>query len=450
MGARDDSLRELSTADGGVARRRAHLKAKWVVAVVCAALLPLGAMAQSKSPCELPETALYEKAGRLCADEMPTSRSQCHAFLDELAAVESPSLDQALSLAYGRAFALQADGYNDAEAAEMERAGREVLKPFVDAAPNDPMLLYAYSSFHHDNEVRHRELLRKVVAIDPTCTWAAYWLYESLTRGEDEPTDAMIDESIMYLKHGYEHAEGTKKLFFARQTHGALEYDRPDDAKAFRERVATDMAALELPLDADNRTRSLELLCHGNGLRVRLEGPCWSAISELAGRDRMANAPLADDVLDAVGSLAHAARYGELGDESMAYLERLQQLLEAEPDWQRTADFYALYSRIVVTTIGYDAQVEALRRALTLDPGSGEIGLSLGRALNRAGRPAYIIREAYQHVIDNAEDAESGTSADDYARLATERLRELEAEEMQGVERRPADPESPDGWLTLD
>ena len=422
------------------------------IASAFAALLSLAAMAQSKSACELPETELYEKAGRLCMDGMPASNSQCHEFLDELAAIEDRSLDQALSLAYGRAFALQANGYNDAEAAEMERAGREVLKPFVNAAPNDPMLLYAYSSFHHDDEMRHRELLRKVVAIDPTCTWAAYWLYESLTRGDDEPSDEMVDESIMYLEHGYEHAEGTKKLFFARQMHGALEYDRADDAKAFRERVAADMAALELPLDADNRTRSLELLCHGNGLRVRLEAPCWNAISELAGRDRMANAPLADDVLDAVGSLAHAARYGELGDESMAYLERLQQLLEAESDWQRTAEFYLVYSRIVVTTIGYDAQVEALRRALALDPRSGEIGLSLGHALNRAGQPAYVIREAYQHVIDNAEDriAEGGYSAEDYAETAAEHLRELEAEELQGVERRPADPESPDGWLILD
>ena len=353
----------------------------------------------------------------------------------------------------GSSFELSSDpSAYDAAQAEAQVAGREVLKPFVDAAPNDPMLLYAYHSFHFDDQVRYRELLRKVVAIDPTCTWAAYWLYESLTRGDDEPTEAMIDESIMYLEHGYEHAEGTKKLFFARQMHGALEYDRPDDAKAFRERVAADMAALELSLDADSRTRSLELLCHGNGLRVRLEAQCWNAISELAGRDRLAKAPLADDVLDAVGSLARVARYGELGDESMAYLELLQKLLEAEPDWQRSAEFYLVYSRIVVTTIGYDAQADALRRALELAPHDGGIGLSLAQALDRAGRPAYIIAETYQHVIDNAEErtAEGGYSAEDYAETAAEHLRELEAEEMQGVERRPADPESPDRWLNLD
>ena len=76
----------------------------------------------------------------------------------------------------------------------------------------------------------------------------------------------------------------------------------------------------------------------------------------------------------------------------------------------------------------------------------------MGHALNRAGQPAYVIREAYQHVIDNAEDrtAEGGYSANDYAETAAEELRELEAEELQGVERRPADPESPDGWLILD
>ncbi len=433
----------------------------FAVPMACTAMLSLSAMAQSGPPCEFPETELYEKTGRLCMDEMPASRNQCHEHLDELTAIEEPSLDQALSLAYGRAFALQAERYtspvqvryDDAEAAEMERAGREVLKPFVDAAPSDPMLLYAYSSFHLvSDEVRYRELLREVVAIDPTCTEAAYWLSESLTSGDDEPTDAVIDESMRYLALAYEYAEGTRKLFYARRKHGALEYYRPEDVEAFRARVAADMAARELPLDPENRAASLEFLCHGNGLRVRLDAPCWNAIRELADRDRTENAPLGDDVLDAIRSLAHVARYGELGSDSMATLEMLQRLLEAEPDWHRSAEFHLVYSRIVVTTIGYDAEAEALRRALDLDPGSGEIGLSLADALKRAGRPAYAIADACQHVIDNAGDrtAEGGASAEDYAENAAEHLRELEAEELRGVERRPAEPESPDNWLILD
>ena len=424
----------------------------FAVPMAFTAMLSLSAMAQSGPPCEFPETELYEKTGRLCMDEMPASRSQCHELLDELAAIEEPSLDQALSLAYGRAFALPwAEEYDDAEA-EMERAGREVLKPFVDAAPNDPMLLYAYSSFHRvSDEARYRELLRKVVAIDPACTWAADWLYESLAR-DDERTDATIAESMRYLEHGYQHAEGTNKLYFARRKYRALEYDRPDEAEAFRARVAADMAAQEWPLDLENRTRSLEFLCHGNGLRVRLDALCWNAIRELADRDRAENAPLGDDVLDAVDSLAHVARYGELGSDSMATLEMLQRLLEAEPDWHRSAEFHLVYSRIVVTTIGYDAEAEALRRALDLAPGSGEIGLSLADALKRAGRPAYAIADAYQHVKDNAEDrsAEGGATAEDYAEKAASHLRELEAEELRGVERRPAEPESPDNWLILD
>ena len=212
------------------------------------------------------------------------------------------------------------------------------------------------------------------------------------------------------------------------------------------------MAAQEWPLDPENRASSLEFLCHGNGLRVRLDAPCWNAIRELADRDRTENAPLGDDVLDAIGSLAHVARYGELGSDSMATLEMLQGLLEAEPDWRRSAEFHLVYSRIVVTTIGYDAEAEALRRALDLDPGSGEIGLSLADALKRTGRPAYAIADAYQHVKDNAEDrsAEGGATAEDYAEKAASHLRELEAEELRGVERRPAEPESPDNWLILD
>ena len=130
-------------------------------------------------------TGPYEEAGRLCDGAMPgTSRKQCHDHLAELAAIEDPSLDQALALAFGRSFAadfeLPPDPFappEDYEAAQAEAqlAGREVLKPFMELTPDDPMVVRAYAYFHMLEEEQYRTLLRKALALDPTCSSAAFF-----------------------------------------------------------------------------------------------------------------------------------------------------------------------------------------------------------------------------------------------------------------------------------
>lgn len=301
------------------ARSRAYSKAKWVVAVVLAVLLPFGAMAQSEAPCESPKTDLYEETAQLCDGGMPgASRSQCHDRLAELAAIEDPSLDEVLALAYGRSFAAEfklpsepfasPKDYHAAQAAA-HLAGRELLKPFVERAPDDPMVVHAYAYFHMLEDEEYAALLRRTLTLDPTCSSAAYFLWRSVGASDDE---AVGEESDQYLAHGYEHSEGTWKLLFAREKYDRLAYRSVAEAEAFRDQVEADMASREFPLDPENRVRSLEVLCSGNGLRLRLHAPCENAIRELAGRDRLANVPLGDDVLDAMISLSAFADNGEL------------------------------------------------------------------------------------------------------------------------------------------
>ena len=411
------------------------------VAAAFVALLSL-AVAQSKaSPCDLPDTGPYEEAGRLCDGAMPgTSRSQCHDHLAELAAIEDPSLDEALALAFGRSFAvnfeLPPDGspppedYEAAEA-EAELAGREVLKPFMALTPDDPMVVYAYAYFHMLEEEHYRTLLRKTLTLDPTCGSAAFFLSRTLGASDDE---ADIEESAKYLTHGYEHSEGTWKLLFARQKYERLIYRSAEEAEAFRDQVAADMALREFPLDPENRARSLEVLCNGNGLSLGLDAPCEKAIRELAGRDRYANAPLGEDVLDAVDALSAFAEDGELGENGGKRHQMLLELLEAEPEWLRSAEFYVVYSSVLSSTIGSGAQADALRRALDLDPRSGQIGLDLAGAMESTGWSAHAIAEVYRHVIANSDDRalEEGLPADYYVETATKYLRELEADWEQG------------------
>ena len=278
------------------------------VAAAFVALLSLAAAQSKASPCDLPDTGPYEEAGRLCDGAMPgTSRSQCHDHLAELAAIEDPSLDEALALAYGRSFAAPFEEDIEAAQAEAELAGREVLKPFMELTPENPMVVYAYAYFHMLEEEHYRTLLRKTLTLDPTCGSAAFFLSRTMGASDDE---ADIEESAKYLTHGYEHSEGTWKLLFARQKYERLIYRSAEEAEAFRDQVAADMALREFPLDPENRARSLEVLCNGNGLSLRLDAPCEKAIRELAGRDRHANAPLGEDVLDAVDALSAFAEDG--------------------------------------------------------------------------------------------------------------------------------------------
>lgn len=406
------------------------MKSKRLSFTLAAILLPLSALADDLRPaCMPPDTGPNARVGLLCMAEMPNSRSQCQDYLDELASIENRSHEQTLALAFGRAFASQVGDDVDA-VAQAELAGRELLRPLVDAAPKDAMLLYAYSSFHHDHEEHYRTLLRRVLILDPACARAAFWLSDSLGRSED---DATREESMRYLQLGYHHAEGARKLLFARLKYDALEDDQPQEVEAFRERIAADVASWDLPLDDENRARSLDVLCNGNGLLLRLDASCERAIRELAGRDRLANARLGDDVLAAVDSLSASAEDGELGDDGAKHHQTLLQLLEAEPEHLRTAWFYVVYSRVLRPVVGHDAEADALHRALALDPRSGEIGLYLSGAMENAGRPAHAIAEVYRHVIANADGraVERGRPADYYVEAAAKYLRELEADDAQ-------------------
>ena len=182
-----------------------------------------------------------------------------------------------------------------------------------------------------------------------------------------------------------------------------------------------------MPLDAENRAESLKVLCNGNALKLRMEARCRASVQELAARDRLENVPLGADVLEAIDSLNGVAENGDFGDEGTRHHERLRQLLEAEPEERRSAEFYVVYSRVLRPTAGVEAEADALRRALDLDPRSGEIGLYLTGALKRLGRPTQEIEAVYRHVIANADDrsVKDMLPMDHYAARATEFLAEL-------------------------
>lgn len=492
------------------------------IAVAVVVLVALPSLAQPKPRCQLSEAGLpeFKEAHRLC-QATTDSRIRCSHFLNELVSAEELSFDQALALAFGRATAARLDGV-DSEIAEANLAGRQLLKPFVDAAPDDPMLLRAYAIFHLDEIDLYAELLGRVLALEPTCSAAAFWL--AIMGASDD--EAHNRQAAAYLNHGYEHSSGMWKLLFAflkyqflshsapeaeafrtqvaadagslhvladgdlapelywallrqvemldpifsplvlgpwpvgfgnddesnRPTDLTVDYqhspgtwellvafwkyrllqrDQPEQAEAYRAQVAADMESRHMPLDVENRGESLKVLCNGSALKLRLQARCVDAVEKLAAGDRLANVPLGADVLQAIVSLNAAAEEGDLGDDGAMRRRHWRQLLEAEPARYRSAQFYVVYSQVLRRTTGVEAEVEALRRALDLDPRSGEIGLYLTGALKRAGRPAREIKDVYRHVMANADGrtVKERKPADYYAARAVQLMRELDSEE---------------------
>ena len=383
------------------------------------AILLFTAAAQPR--CMPPEFGPYKEAERLCGIEMPDSHDQCRTFLGELAAMETRSSEQAIALAYGRTFMVVAGGNSDdreSELAKANAAGREVLKPFVDANPDDPMLLLAYADLHIDDQDASRALLDRVLELEPSCGDAAVSLVLSLEGSE----------ALKYLAHGYAYSQHTRKLWFAVRKYEALldrYWPETDAAEAFLQQVAVDMR--DLRLDSKNRATTAEMLCSANGLeKLRLQTHCIEAIETLLARDRHAHAPLGDDVLEALATVAVEVGAGVPAER----LAHWRQMLEAEPEPLRTARFYVVYAQLHYAAGSFEAEAEALRRALALDPQNGKIGLYLSGALERIGRPDEA-KEVYRHVVANADRraVEEGYAADFYATEAAGRLRELEEED---------------------
>ena len=355
--------------------------------------------AQPSSKCELPTSGVFEQAGVLCQDQMPASKGKCREFLDTIATVGEPTHAQSLALAFGRSWAAHYEGHQERRTAE--RLSRDELRALVRDNPNDPMLHYALAAFE-DDAVRRVNVLRRTVDLEPGCEKAVHFLVRAL------PNESDADRAVRlrYLMLGYEHADSWKLHFAALTFLAHIDDGEEATGTEFRRRVVRDTKLEELPLDPENRSANLDLICHGDSFLLRLEALCIDAIRRLAKRDADGGRPFGKDVLSAVATMANAARsvglaspsgpVAHFGKDGIEYVVALRDLLDRESEVHRSAEYHMAYAELA----GPERKVEELRKAWTFDPANGAVGLQVAEALKRDGRHDAAIK-VYRTVIAN-------------------------------------------------
>ncbi len=407
--------------------------------------------------CEIEFAGAYKEAMLLCEDGLPGSKPRCQRLLRTLAEIDNPTREQRLALALGRSSAASFTALQEKDFAILDQANiatRDELRALADDYPNDPAVVYALVGFEDDEE-RNEALLRRTLALDPGCTSAAYFLAEVLESGDTD--DAEREEEAGEVRmQGYVHAtDPSWKFLFAAMIYRRSLYDgKPEAASAFRSRVLDDMALASLPFDADDRAASLGLICHGHAFAMGFEALCLNALRLLARRDRRDGVPLGEDALEAIAKVGHAVvrdkhldagdvmwlddvhYYGlvaavhdkRFGADGVDYLIAVRDLLDAEPEERRTSAYHVAYSRVVGAQreVAQLREVAELRKAVELDPGDGQAGLWLARALERADR-FHEAKAVYRHVMayDDRRPRGDGES-ESYGKKAERYLRELE------------------------
>ena len=349
--------------------------------------------------CDFPNTGVFAETSVACSVDMPRSAAECHKLLNSLAEAPAPTRAQRLALAFGRSWA--ADHAGPDEALRAERLARDELRALVRENPNDAMVLRALAAFE-DNSNRRVILLRRVVDLDPGCGKAVHSLLLALP--SDTPPERA--ERLRYMMTGYRHGSSWKLHFAALVYLHYLAQGEAGAARAFRKEVVDDMRLGYLQLDAENRTQSLELICHGDSFLLRLEGFCMGAIRQLADRDAGVGRPLGEDVLQGVAAMAYAARsvglmspHGQVahfGEDGIEYVILLRDLLDGESEARRSAAYHMAYAELA----GPERKVEELRKAWGYDPANGAVGLQVADALQRDGRYDEAI-QVYRTIIAN-------------------------------------------------
>ena len=404
--------------------------------------------------CEIELAGAYEEAMQLCEEGMPESEPRCQRLLRALAGIDSPTREQRLALALGRSSAASFAALQEKDFAMLDQANiatRDELRALADDYPNDPAVVYALVGFEDDEE-RNEALLRRTLALDPGCTSAAYFLARALGSGD---TDAGREEAGEVRMQGYVHAtDPSWKLHLAAIIYRrSLYHGNPEVARGFRSRVLDDMALASLPFDAGDRAASLGLICHQYAFAMGFEAHCLNALRLLARRDRRGGVPLGEDALEAIGRVGYAVvhdmrfSFGDVmalddelyyglvaavhdkrfGADGVDYLIAVRDLLDAEPEARRTPAYHVAYSRVVGAQreVAQLREVAELRKAVELDPGDGQVGLRLARALERADRFDEA-KAVYRHVMAYDDGRPRDGMSESYGEEAERYLRELE------------------------
>ena len=310
---------------------------------------------------------------RHCDDD--ATSASCKVFLSSLASVAVPTREQRLALVRGRSWGAQHGDYSEATQAALCSQRRQLAQ----AHPDYAEALYEASLCAQDSHGRIA-LLEDALALDPANENALDFL--ALTVWHTGDDHGIAPERLAgYRMAAYRVAsKGSRKVVAARRIYdAAIRSGNVRAAKGIQGRLRRDVLG-RLEYGEDQRTESLDTVCHPGVFAMDLETDCIAAVERVASM-----APLSDDVLGMVpliverlGAKGWTERGGWQSNAADAGLvARLERVVDLQPVAARTSEFHRVYAQFQ----SLPDRVASLRRAVDLDYRNDRARCALAEAL---------------------------------------------------------------------
>ena len=254
-----------------------------------------------------------------CFTEVPDYKSKCEAVVQQLASIESPTVQQGFDLAVAQQ---RSGDFEDSQQLreELWASAARKLQYLHKSFPDYIRVLFELQILsesvgrYKSDETRPLSgdfpYYQRILKVAPDCSRVRKWLLEELSIDPHYLSDidrSWVNEISRHLLDGYELARNQVwKMEFARMLFvGILFKDGYETTQGFQLKVFHDLDVINLPND-DSRAEHLNAVCDYSAFHMQFTQYCLDGVQKAPKQDvNLGRVPNAD-VLEAMRKLSHA------------------------------------------------------------------------------------------------------------------------------------------------
>ena len=337
-----------------------------------------------------------------CYTDVPDYLPKCRAVVQQLASIESPTIQQRFDLAEAQ-FQLGNLEDDNQRREELWAAAEHNYQVLHQSRPDDISVLFHLQLFLEDpvshlkaDGTRHLSedfpYYHRMLTIAPDCSRVRKWLLRQLDFHPQYLSDidqGWVDEISELLEDGYDLSrEKLGRMEFAKMLYvSILAKNGIKDASAFRCRVFHELGIPSMEFDTDSRKGNLDAVCDYSAFHLQFTEYCLDAIRHALSHDIETGHPPASDVLEAIRKLDRALMYMwfDLGyqhpieikkfsflefpffpHEAANYAVRLSDMVVGVPIQYQTFDLV----RVSYSVLGENSKIKMLQQVIKNEPGN--------------------------------------------------------------------------------
>lgn len=364
------------------------------------AILVATAQAAESDICPGHQSLVHSKQVKdACYTEVPDYLSKCAAVVQQLASIESPTVQQRFDLAEAQHQLGNLEDDNH-RMEELWAAAEHNYQLLHKSRPDDMSVLFHLQLFSEKSASRLKAdgtrylsedfpYYHHMLTIAPDCSRVRKWLLKDLGFYPNYLSDidqGWVDEISKLLKDGYKLSrEKLGRMEFATMLFiseiAKFGYVR---AKSFRHQVIRDLSIETLRYDDESRTANLNAICDYSAFHLQFTDYCLDAIRKSINHDISLSRPPSADVLRAISYLSYTFHNGSMlyedvpikntefsfllspdsPNEADQYVVRLVNILEEIPSEYLTFELIRESYRI----LGKNSKVKMLQQVISDDP----------------------------------------------------------------------------------